>query len=355
MVKLNNPLLICFILLCASFNEAQAQQFDKCFNAVDNRLKTYCASTAADNEQLTPDQLVVLDYQLKKIGRSFGLGIAPNIQPSQKPKFNISPALSYEPNINGGNPDKVLELGGFVFSGDPNLIKKAGTVLGINGNVSGWRSLGDKKYLEYSLSLSRSSDLDFKHKINRVTGNVCSIAQASDNWFFDLCGSLEDTSKELSSNQNKTISLAANQLSSNRQGSFSLQSYSVKNNYEDAFEQLHYSYSKETVRKNGATTSIGFTVGEDVRRNLALKRAVEVTASLQIAHKWYKLSLNRKYYDGGILMGINRDDDVSTLSLSIPLKSKLILSVGYSETDSSINYYDANEVFASLRLGSFQF
>ena len=59
--------------------------------------------------------------------------------------------------------------------------------------------------------------------------------------------------------------------------------------------------------------------------------------------------------DGGLLLGYERRDKTYSISASYPVWRGLTASIGYKETDSTIDYFDARAPVISLQFSNFSF
>ena len=67
------------------------------------------------------------------------------------------------------------------------------------------------------------------------------------------------------------------------------------------------------------------------------------------------LQLSYELKVGGFLLGFPRDDKQSAISLELPLNENIGISLGYSNVDSSIDYYDQSSPFISVNLKPISF
>ena len=89
---------------------------------------------------------------------------------------------------------------------------------------------------------------------------------------------------------------------------------------------------------------------------LALKNKVDAEVRLsqfKIDNLSLKLSYEQK--DGGFLLGFPRDDQQSSIGLAFSINENIGISVGYSNVDSSIDYYDQSSPFISVNFKPISF
>ena len=89
---------------------------------------------------------------------------------------------------------------------------------------------------------------------------------------------------------------------------------------------------------------------------LSLKNKVDAEVRLP-QFKIDNLSLQLRYEqkDGGFLLGFPRDDQQSAISLAFSLNENIGISVGYSNVNSSIDYYDQSSPFISINFKQISF
>ena len=75
--------------------------------------------------------------------------------------------------------------------------------------------------------------------------------------------------------------------------------------------------------------------------DLTLQNSVEISYTRFIGNKPLKINLKTTNYSGSKLFGYERSDRSRTINLSIPLTQRFIFTIGVTEMNSSIDYYDS--------------
>ena len=114
------------------------------------RLELRCLIQATEGRAIDARVAQLLDTRLKNIGINEGLGIERSIN-GNGPTLSLSiyPILRFEPNINGGNPRKTLQVGDLVFNSEPENFKQAAILSWYFGR--GRYVFGPQQFIDYSL------------------------------------------------------------------------------------------------------------------------------------------------------------------------------------------------------------
>jgi predicted porin len=75
----------------------------------------------------------------------------------------------------------------------------------------------------------------------------------------------------------------------------------------------------------------------------------------QIVKKPLIFSIGYASADGGVLLGYERSDQTYSISASYPVWNNLTVSIGYKETDSTIDYFDTRAPVIGLQFSSISF
>lgn len=121
-----NPVLRAEMLLCGvsvAIFAATRSDANCLVSSPNERLSNFCMLERSDKAALSLRTVQVLDYRLKREGFSTGLGLKGRIKQTTFQPY-LSPILKYSSNINGGNPEKPLVLGGTALPVSHILSKK---------------------------------------------------------------------------------------------------------------------------------------------------------------------------------------------------------------------------------------
>jgi hypothetical protein len=127
--------------------EAQAS----CLNPnTDTRLRTYCVAETLVEKAVTLNDALLLDTLLKREGYAAGIGLPNNVTRNSYEPY-ITPILDYNTNINGGNPNRPLNLGTITFTGDDEYLKRESVVAGLGAGIGGRSILGEGRIMRLEI------------------------------------------------------------------------------------------------------------------------------------------------------------------------------------------------------------
>ena len=155
----------------------------------NERLSNYCLLETLKGKIVDQDTVNILTDRLKQEGYLGGL---------EKPNWstNISPTLDYSRNINGGNPDKALVIGGLEFQSDPELLRQEGVITSVRITTTNRTTFGVGKYLHSSLSTAYSYSPEHQNGYTDFNLHTCYKNQIFQTNFLDVCASGRFQKKE---------------------------------------------------------------------------------------------------------------------------------------------------------------
>jgi len=127
-----------------------------------------------------------IDYSLKTEGFDEGLGYPGQVRSTQI-NTKVSPTLEFSSNLNGGNPNKLLQLGNVKFYGEDDLMAKQGNLAGLNFNIYGRTILGHGRIFDFSAMGFQKFSLTSSDIVNGFGANACSKNYMGKNRYLDVC------------------------------------------------------------------------------------------------------------------------------------------------------------------------
>ena len=319
-----------FLFLLASTENASASCL--VFNQ-NERLSNYCLLETLKGKVVDQDTVNILTDRLKQEGYLGGL---------EKPNWstNVSPTIDYSRNINGGNPDRALVIGGLEFQSDPEFLRQEGVITSVRITTTNRNTFGVGKYLHSSLSAAYSYSPEHDNGYTDASLNTCYKNQLAQTNFLDVCASGKFQKKEFSDDNSKSLSLHLSDLnydddlgtSQSRIGIIHFSNLSYSQN------QIEFSWDLISKEKYFLSTSARF--GDAVENETALKYGLVVNFSKILKNRKYIFSLVHEVGDGGELLGVARRDSTNKVTVQSSLNSKVIITAAYTATNSTIDYYD---------------
>lgn len=347
----HKPIGIGFALGLLSTTASEAS----CLNPnADTRLRTYCVAETRVGNAVTLNDALLLDTLLKREGFAAGIGLPNPVDTSNTQTF-VSPVLDYNTNINGGNPNRPLVLGGLTFTGDEENLRHEGIVAGAAAGVNGRHIYGNGDYLDYALSASYAYSPQHSIGIARGSANVCSRNHIANQWYVDACGESTRLVRDLAAETNSGLSLSTAKLFSTGNGAFHSTSVGVRRYYAEEYQQNQIQLGWSTVRNRGAYTGFSFSFGQAVPNQIAQRRSVSATVGTTVFDRALSATASYSYADGGRLLGLERNDTTRSLTLNYALNANLSVTVGYRTVDSSIDYFNESEPVVSVQFAPIRF
>jgi hypothetical protein len=326
-----------------------------CLNPnADTRLRTYCVAETLAGNAVTLNDALVLDTLLKREGYAAGIGLPNSVDTSTTQTF-VSPVLDYNTNINGGNPNRPLVLGGLTFTGDEANLRREGAVAGAAAGVNGRTVYGNGDYLDYAVSASYAYSPQHGIGIARGSANLCSRNHIANQWYVDACGDSTRLVRDLAAETNSGLSLSTAKLFTTGNGAFHSTSVGVRRYYAEEYQQNQIQLGWNTVRNRGAYTGFNFSFGEAVPNQLAQRRSASATVGTTVFDRALTATASYSYADGGRLLGFERNDTTRSVTLNYALNANLSVTVGYRTVDSSIDYFSEREPIVSVQFAPIRF
>lgn len=318
------------------------------------RLSNYCALDKIQGARIDVRTAQLIDYKLKLEGSTRGLGFPSRVKPHSVSK-TLYPILSYSDNINGGNSPKPLVLGNLTFDGDETLYRKEGVVAGFGAGVSGRYIHAEGKYFTYGVNASYAHSPKYGLGIATTSANLSSINHIKNWWFLNAHINTSRVRKDITDGTNSNLSLTSSKVYASGENTYSEASFGVNRYFAESYNQNQLLLGYKTIHANGVYSALNFTFGESVENQLATKFVLSGQVATQVAKKPLKLSASYSQADGGILLGVARDETTIAVSASYPIWKNLTASIGYRNTDSSIDYFDVSTPTFGLQFNAIQF
>lgn len=324
-----------FVLSLASAAQANCLAFTE-----NERLANYCLLETISGK-LVDENTAALVFQRLSLEGYFG-GLTKAVS-----DYDITPTLYYSDNVNGGNPDKKLRLGNLEFDGEPDLVAKTGTVLGVRFNGNSRFTYGEGRYLNTSVSASLAYSPEHSLSYTQTNLRVCTKNKIRRNAHIDVCASANKQNKEISSSDESSLTTSYSRMFLNEFGATEVKMGLRRLSAQD-YQQNQLTLSSDLIHKNNGFYNLGLTLGESVKDQLATRYVINVNAAKYYAGRKYNLSFTHGYSDGGKLLGVDRTERTNSVVISTAIRANTSLSIGYANIRSSIDYFDRSYPIISL-------
>ena len=322
--------------------------------SVNARLGNYCALGEIQGVSVDFHTVQLIDYKLKLEGSTNGLGLPTQLAANTTSK-SIYPIFSYTDNINGGNSPEPLVLGNLTFEGDAELVRKEGIIAGFGAGVSGRYIHAEGKYLSYGINASYAHSLKYGLGVATTSANLSSINHIKNWWYLDVHANTSRERKDITDETNTNLSIVTSKVFESRDSVYSEASFGVNRYFAESYNQNQLLFGYKTIHANGVYSALNLTFGDALENQLATKYALRAQIVTQLANKPLKLSASYSQADGGMLLGVERDETTRSVSASYPIWKNLTANVGYRKTDSTINYFDVSTPIFGIQFAPIQF
>jgi hypothetical protein len=124
----------------------------------------------------------------------------------------------------------------------------------------------------------------------------------------------------------------------------------VKRYFANSYIQNQLTFGIETIHNNGLFSKISAILGEPLENKLVTRKSLSGSLRMQAWGKPLMTSAGYSAAKGRKLFGVDWDEKTASFNVTYQLFSSVILGVGYTITDSTIDYYDVSEPNFKLRL-----
>jgi len=269
--------------------------------------------------------------------------------------FSLRPELSYSHNINGGNKPEPLSVGSFVFNGDPANYKKEGVITGLNATQTVRLFYGYGRYIDASITAGGAYSFEHDMGLANVNLHACSMNQLSNWWFLDICRDKAMAYRDLTQSQATTQSIALSRFLETSNGAFSHIRLGAQSYAPEGYTQTQLILGIDTVTASGTYTALEFTFGASIQNELTTEFGVTAEVSTFVKDRPISVSLSYENTTGGLFFSQPRNEVHYAISAIVPIGNQITASVGYSVTDSTIDYFDSAAPTLGFSFAPFEF
>ena len=307
----------------------------------NERLTNYCILSKVDGKRVDVQTANVVIQRLQREGYFGGLS---------SPQFvtQVYPTFTFSNNINGGNPNKKLKLGNLEFDGEPEFVAKEGVVGSLNFAASNRTTIGEGRYINANAALAYSYSPE--HSLSYINTNIrlCSKNKVNKDTHIDVCASTTSQNKDINRDQTDSLRASWGKMFYIEDFGFNETKLGITRVSTQDFDQSQFHVSVDTIHDRNLFTSVSMKFGEPIEGSLALNYGIGLGLSGVIKNRKVTLNLNHEYSDGGRLLGVERNDKATTVSLSTQLRRGTSITLGYNSLNSSIDYFDQYYPIISL-------
>lgn len=315
-----------FVAICVCATIAEGDQ---------TRLFAFSQLMTSQQRPLALGEVVQLSRNLAKVG--FGSDNSNRYFYD----FSVSPNFRYETNVNGGNPNKPLQLGRATFLGDPELAKISSTVMDINGLFNMRFITTPGSYLSLNTHLQHTQSLETHHTASASSIGGCYYQLIATWKYFDFCNTYSSSEKEITQNKQQISSIALTNIYETSDNNSLMISIGSTLQHQQNFEQNQYFFRLNSIGYSGYNPSLSVTLGEPHTGELVLREGISGSLLLPIMQsRKVKLSAEISDFRGGKILGFNRNEQKIKFQFDVSITQKMSVAIGYFKNDSNIDYFD---------------
>lgn len=302
-------------------------------NAEPERLLTFATLKSVEGSIGTAEQAEAIN------AKAAAIGFTSNAETTTD--FSFSPVLSYSHNINGGNKRDTSGGGGLIGVGEPANYKKEGIITSLNATQAARVFYGHGRYLDASVTAGGAYSLEHDLALANVNLHACSINHLSNWWFLDICGDRAMAYRDLIQSQATTQSITLSRFLETPDGAFSQLRFGAQKYLTDDYAQTQLVAGIDTLAPSGTYTALDFTFGAPIQNELTTEFGFSAEVSTFIKDHPVSVSFSYENNTGGLFFSQTRNETHYSITATLPINQQVTASVGYSVSDSTIDYFDS--------------
>ncbi len=254
----------------------------------------------------------------------------------------VYPNLAYVPNMNGGLENDTLILQGLVFRLRSDLVARGGAAFGLSydGRVRVGPSQGHYVEAEAQLGVLHAPEPNLTRTVGQIS--VCSRNELV-NWnFLDLCYNHVEVRRDLSDQTQDDLEMRYSHLFEIGESRHEVGFAVGRSKYKDLY-QTHGTVSFDSVGRRIATR-LSLDLSEPLQDSTGNDLSVRGEVRWLAAGHVVGLGLEASQSAQSTFFGERRQDYGLGVTALYQIKDNLVLSVGVSQTDSTVDFFDSNSV-----------
>ena len=159
----------------------------------------------------------------------------------------------------------------------------------------------------------------------------------------DFCGSAHKTFKNLTNDQRNDINVFRIKLFCSAKFRPHEASLGLRRTFATTYIQNQLAFRAETLHKSGLYSKASAIFGDAVTGKLVMRKFFRGSFRTQFLRKPLPVSLVYQTADGATLLNVPRDENTLNVSRLYQLNKSLPIGLGYTRTNSKIDYFDVLE------------
>ena len=308
-----------------------------CAEAPSGRLELHCRLGQAAGRAIGGAEfgaIMALARAQGRFERQIGApGAAPRLAPF------VIPILRQEGDINGGNPDRPLVIGPLVLRGDPARVRTSGIVAGAEVGVALAHAAPPGVRLGVVGAWSGATDGAAGAGIRGARLSACLERGLARGWFTELCAEARRTLRRLATTDARATTLRVGRVFTTPGRTHAEAHLGVARALQDFAGQRRILGGIDAIHQNGWQTGLALMAGSAVAGRHALRREAVGRVRIPLGERWVRVETRISAASGSFFFGVPRTETTLGAALVVPLWRGLRVSVGYSRTRASIDYF----------------
>lgn len=307
----------------------------------NERLSNFCLMDSSKEAVVDQNTALLIFQRLKNEGYFGGLD-----KPMISTKFY--PDIDYSSNINGGNPNKPLIIGGLEFKGDPDQVKEEGFITRPTLEVKRRSTYGVGSYMDTNFRSSYSYSPEYRKGYADLSLENCFVEKFSNEVSIDFCGLIFHQNKELAKSTTRSFSVNLSNVKFVESIGYSEVKIGISHLDYQSYDQNQLLLAQDIIHKGNLFSGLRFRLGQPLNDTLAMKYGLDISLVKLINNRKISLSLIHEISDGGKFLGFDRKDEINKAFIQSAITSNLSFRVGYTNKNSNIDYFDTE--YPSIKL-----
>ena len=351
--------------------EAQQQQQRRpseppCRVGADERLEAFCILRQFAGQPVTRSDSIALQHIINRVGLNSGL--PPEIANYNNATAFISPILSYDDNVNGGNNSKDIILpGGAVFAGNAENVRREDWVAGARLIFSGKWLMGGGQYTTYYLSGSahqaiQEKDEEGGYVTTALLGHGCYVKHIERWWYWDWCATRSTQRQRQAKSGSTSYTLTLSKVFAGPSLTHMRAAAAFTRIRTSSLRQDQFRASLETIFPNNVFISISQRYGQQILNQNLMKNAFSASASFRpcswhwLCDRRVRVSWSDTHSSGGRFLGVWYADRTTDYSVSVPVYAPwgIDVTIGRTKTkNTALVHNNRDEPYFRFSLRSF--
>jgi hypothetical protein len=259
-----------------------------------------------------------------------------------KPKFNFSPILAHDGNINGGFASDSFTISGIPFTVGEEYKAVSGVVFGMSASTGVKVSLGENSMLDLNAGASIAYSPEYEMSKLAAGASACLNHMFSYSTYGYAC--LNATYKSYELGETKAVS-GRTGLSHVFNSGFGVHEVSGGIQLNRMLSGAEYDQAIANLSLSSAVpgpyaVTFGVQLGENVDDVLVMRERLYASVGFHVLERPTSVMLSVQNNRGGSWLGEARSDVVTTIGLSHQVSDKLTVSGTVSVTESSAEFFE---------------